>query len=70
MFGILAFAYVAITLQPQQADPVLDMTVTTTTQVWKEVLTRKRNATLAFATGAMEVDRNRLELARFLFLFR
>jgi alkyl sulfatase BDS1-like metallo-beta-lactamase superfamily hydrolase len=47
-----------------------DMTVTTTTQVWKEILTSKRNATLAFATGAMEVDRNRLELARFLFLFR
>ncbi len=47
-----------------------DMTVTTTSQVWKEVLTNKRNATMAFATGAVQVDRNRLELVRFLFLFR
>jgi alkyl sulfatase BDS1-like metallo-beta-lactamase superfamily hydrolase len=47
-----------------------DMTVTTTTQVWKEILTSKRNATMAFASGAVEVDRNRLELVRFLFLFR
>jgi alkyl sulfatase BDS1-like metallo-beta-lactamase superfamily hydrolase len=47
-----------------------DMTVTTTSQVWKEVLTNKRNATMAFATGDVQVDRNRLELVRFLFLFR
>lgn len=25
VFGILAFAYIAITLQPQRADPVLDL---------------------------------------------
>jgi alkyl sulfatase BDS1-like metallo-beta-lactamase superfamily hydrolase len=47
-----------------------DMTVTTTSQVWKEVLTNKRNATMAFASGDVQVDRNRLELVRFLFLFR
>ena len=47
-----------------------DMTVTSTSQVWKEVLTRKRNATAAFASGDVQVDRNRLELVRFLFLFR
>ncbi len=49
---------------------VPDMTVTTTSQVWKEVLTGKRNATMAFASGDVQVDRNRLELVRFLFLFR
>jgi alkyl sulfatase BDS1-like metallo-beta-lactamase superfamily hydrolase len=47
-----------------------DMTVTADSLVWKEVLTRKRNATAAFAKGDVEVDRNRLELVRFLFLFR
>jgi alkyl sulfatase BDS1-like metallo-beta-lactamase superfamily hydrolase len=47
-----------------------DMTVTVDSQVWKEILTRKRNATAAFASGDVEVDRNRLELVRFLFLFR
>jgi alkyl sulfatase BDS1-like metallo-beta-lactamase superfamily hydrolase len=47
-----------------------DMTVTTDSLVWKEVLTRRRNATAAFAGGALGVDRNRLELVRFLFLFR
>jgi alkyl sulfatase BDS1-like metallo-beta-lactamase superfamily hydrolase len=47
-----------------------DMTVTTTTAVWKEILTNKRNATMAFAHGDVSVDRNRLELVRFLFLFR
>jgi alkyl sulfatase BDS1-like metallo-beta-lactamase superfamily hydrolase len=47
-----------------------DMTVTTTSRVWKEILTSKRNATMAFATGDVQVDRNRLELVRFLFLFR
>lgn len=47
-----------------------DMTVTTESRTWKEILTRKRNATAAFASGDVEVDRNRLELVRFLFLFR
>lgn len=47
-----------------------DMTVTCDSRVWKEILTGKRNATAAFATGAVQVDRNRLELVRFLFLFR
>lgn len=50
--------------------PAADMTVTTTTKAWKDVLTKKRNATMAFATGDVSVDRNRLELVRFLFLFR
>ncbi|HXC52356.1 MAG TPA: alkyl sulfatase dimerization domain-containing protein [Candidatus Limnocylindrales bacterium] len=47
-----------------------DMTVTADSLVWKEILTRKRNATAAFASGDVKVDRNRLELVRFLFLFR
>ncbi len=47
-----------------------DMTVTTDTRTWKRILTGKRNATLAFADGSVAVDRNRLELVRFLFLFR
>lgn len=47
-----------------------DMTVTSSSLVWKEVLTRQRNATVAFASGDVQVDRNRLELVRFLFLFR
>ena len=46
------------------------MTVTADSQIWKEVLTRQRNATAAFAKGDVKVDRNRLELVRFLFLFR
>ncbi|HEY2775846.1 MAG TPA: alkyl sulfatase dimerization domain-containing protein [Candidatus Binatia bacterium] len=46
------------------------MTVTCDSKVWKEILTRRRNATAAFASGAVSVDRNRLELVRFLFLFR
>jgi alkyl sulfatase BDS1-like metallo-beta-lactamase superfamily hydrolase len=58
-----------VELAPRLPDGA-DMTVTTTSQVWKEVLTSKRNATMAFASGAVEVDRNRLELVRFLFLFR
>ncbi|HYC55821.1 MAG TPA: alkyl sulfatase dimerization domain-containing protein [Candidatus Binatia bacterium] len=47
-----------------------DMTLTTTSQIWKEILTRKRNATAAFVKGDVTVDRNRLELAKFLLLFR
>jgi alkyl sulfatase BDS1-like metallo-beta-lactamase superfamily hydrolase len=47
-----------------------DMTVTTDSLTWKQVLTRQRNATAAFARGDIQVDRNRLELVRFLFLFR
>ena len=47
-----------------------DMTVTAESRVWKEILSRKRNATAAFASGEVKVDRNRLELVRFLFLFR
>jgi len=50
--------------------PSPDMTVTASSLVWKEILTRKRNATAAFAAGDVQVDRNRLELVRFLFLFR
>jgi alkyl sulfatase BDS1-like metallo-beta-lactamase superfamily hydrolase len=54
----------------QGLPPSPDMTVTASSLVWKEVLTRKRNATAAFASGDVQVDRNRLELVRFLFLFR
>ncbi|HYC00128.1 MAG TPA: alkyl sulfatase dimerization domain-containing protein [Candidatus Limnocylindrales bacterium] len=50
--------------------PDADMTVTTHSQIWKEIVTRKRNATAAFVTGDVSVDRNRLELAKFLLLFR
>jgi alkyl sulfatase BDS1-like metallo-beta-lactamase superfamily hydrolase len=58
-----------VELAPRLPDGA-DMTVTTATQTWKEILTGKRNATLAFASGDVQVDRNRLELVRFLFLFR
>jgi alkyl sulfatase BDS1-like metallo-beta-lactamase superfamily hydrolase len=50
--------------------PDADMTVTTQAQVWKEIVTQKRNATAAFVRGDVSVDRNRLELAKFLLLFR
>lgn len=56
-------------LQPRLPDG-RDMLVTVDSQVWKEVLARKRNATAAFVRGDIQVDRNRLELVRFLFLFR
>jgi alkyl sulfatase BDS1-like metallo-beta-lactamase superfamily hydrolase len=58
-----------VEVQPRLPEDA-DMTVTCDSQVWKEILTRKRNATAAFATGAVQVDRNRLELVRFLLLFR
>lgn len=58
-----------VELQPRLPEDA-DMTVTTDSKIWKEILTRKRNATAAFARGDVEVDRNRLELVRFLFLFR
>jgi len=58
-----------IELEPRLPDGA-DMTVTTSSHVWKEILTGKRNATMAFAGGDVQVDRNRLELVRFLFLFR
>ena len=58
-----------IELRPELPDGA-DMTVTTSSLVWKEVLTSQRNATVAFASGDLQVDRNRLELVRFLFLFR
>lgn len=58
-----------VELQPRLPEGA-DMTVTSDSLVWKEVLARKRNATAAFAKGDVVVDRNRLELVRFLFLFR
>lgn len=54
----------------QGLPPSPDMTVTVDSLVWKEILTRKRNAPSSFAAGDVKVDRNRLELLRFLFLFR
>jgi len=56
-------------LQPRMPEHA-DITVTVDSQVWKEILARKRNATAAFVRGDVKVDRNRLELVRFLFLFR
>jgi len=47
-----------------------DMTVTTDSATWKRIVTGKRNPTMAFASGDVQIDRNRLELVRFLFLFR
>ena len=58
-----------VELEPRLPDGA-DMTVTTTSRTWKEIVTKKRNPTLAFASGDVQVDRNRLELVRFLFLFR
>lgn len=56
-------------LQPRLPEHA-DMMVTVDSQVWKEILARKRNATAAFVRGDVKVDRNRLELVRFLLLFR
>ncbi|MBI5505248.1 MAG: MBL fold metallo-hydrolase [Deltaproteobacteria bacterium] len=56
-------------LQPRLPERA-DMMVTVDSQVWKEILARKRNATAAFVRGDVKVDRNRLELVRFLLLFR
>lgn len=47
-----------------------DMLVTVDSTVWKEILARKRNATAAFVRGDVKVNRSRLELVRFLLLFR
>jgi alkyl sulfatase BDS1-like metallo-beta-lactamase superfamily hydrolase len=47
-----------------------DITVTTETMVWKEILAGRRVAALAFATGDVEVDGSAVELAKFLLLFR
>ncbi len=56
-------------LQPRLPEHY-DMLVTVDSLVWKEILSRKRNATAAFVRGDIQVDRSRLELVRFLFLFR
>ncbi|MFN2375901.1 MAG: alkyl sulfatase dimerization domain-containing protein [Candidatus Binatia bacterium] len=58
-----------VELEPRLPDDA-DMTVTTDSLTWKEILTGQRNATAAFARGDVQIDRNRLELVRFLFLFR
>ncbi len=47
-----------------------DIGVTTESLVWKEILSGRRNAAAAFATGAVDVEGSAIELARFLLLFR
>jgi len=47
-----------------------DITVTTDSTVWKEILANKRNAAAAIATGDVDVEGGRIALARFLLLFR
>jgi alkyl sulfatase BDS1-like metallo-beta-lactamase superfamily hydrolase len=46
-----------------------DAAITTDTSVWKDILTGQRNAGLAFASDAVEVEGNTLDLVRFLRLF-
>jgi alkyl sulfatase BDS1-like metallo-beta-lactamase superfamily hydrolase len=47
-----------------------EMTVTADSMVWKGILARKRNAAAAIATGDVMVNGGKIELARFLLLFR
>ena len=47
-----------------------DMTVAVDSMVWKEILSRKRNAAAAIAKGDVKVDGGRIELVRFLLMFR
>jgi putative sterol carrier protein len=47
-----------------------DIVVTTDTLVWKENLPGHRNATVAFAGGAVEVEGSTIELVKFPLLFR
>ena len=45
------------------------MTVTVDSMVWKEILSRKRSAAAAIATGEVGVEGGRIDLVRFLLLF-
>jgi len=56
-------------LQPRLPENY-DMLVTVDSQVWKEIIARRRNAAAAFVRGDVKVDRSRVELMRFLLLFR
>lgn len=47
-----------------------DFTVTSDSQLWKQILVRQRSAPVAFASGELEVEGSPVELARFLLLFR
>jgi alkyl sulfatase BDS1-like metallo-beta-lactamase superfamily hydrolase len=47
-----------------------DITVTADSMVWKEILAGRRNAAVAFARGAVEVEGGAIDLAAFLLLFR
>lgn len=47
-----------------------DMMVTTEAMIWKQLLSGHRNAAAAIATGAVGVDGGRVDLVRFLLLFR
>jgi alkyl sulfatase BDS1-like metallo-beta-lactamase superfamily hydrolase len=49
------------------ADP--DVSITTTTTVWKDVVTRTRNPALAFASGDVAIEGSALDLVGFLRLF-
>jgi alkyl sulfatase BDS1-like metallo-beta-lactamase superfamily hydrolase len=57
-------------LQPHFPSSLPDMTVTVDSTVWKEILARKRNAAAAIASGEVGVEGGRIELARFLLMFR
>jgi alkyl sulfatase BDS1-like metallo-beta-lactamase superfamily hydrolase len=47
-----------------------DIVVTADSMVWKEILAGRRNAAVAFARGAVEVEGGAIDLAAFLLLFR
>lgn len=56
-------------VQPRFPDEP-DIVVTTETLVWKEILSGRRNAAVAFAGGDVEVEGSTIELVKFLLLFR
>ena len=56
-------------VQPRFPDKP-DIAVTMETLVWKEILSGRRNAAVAFAGGDVEVDGSTIELVKFLLLFR
>ncbi len=47
-----------------------DASITTDTEVWKDIITGRRNAALAFASDDVAIDGSTLDLVRFLALFR
>ncbi|MCR9214347.1 MAG: MBL fold metallo-hydrolase [Proteobacteria bacterium] len=67
-FGILVRKGVAEVVNEFPENP--DATLRTETFVWKEILARRRNAAIAFASGDVEIDGSIIDMLAFLSLFQ